>query len=79
MPVPHTAMVDQLLGQEVHVYVTAPVAERFSEGKSRWRCAVAGNNAGGILLTVTQPARDQNVFLPWSSVLAIEAVEAQAQ
>lgn len=75
MPVPQTAMVDQLFGQEVYVYVTDEAAERFGEGENRWRCAVAGNNAGGILLTVTQPARDQNLYLPWGSVLAIEAAQ----
>ena len=75
MPVPQTAMVDQLFGQEVYVYVTAPVAERFGQGESRWCCAVAGNNAGGVLLTVTQPARDRNLFLPWSGVLAIEPAQ----
>lgn len=75
MPVPHTAMVDQLFGQEVYVYVTPQVAQRLGQGVDRWRCAVAGNNAGGILLTVTQPARGQNLFLPWSSVLAIETAQ----
>ena len=74
MPVPQTAMVDQLFGQEIYVYVIAPVAESFGEGASRWRCAVAGNNAGGVLLTVTERAREHNLFLPWSSVLAIEPV-----
>ena len=75
MPVPHTAMVDQLFGQEVFVYVTEQVAERLGEGDDRWRCAVAGNNAGGILLTVTQPARENNLFLPWGGVLAIESAQ----
>ncbi|HEX6799160.1 MAG TPA: hypothetical protein VF116_15735 [Ktedonobacterales bacterium] len=73
MPVPQSAMVDQLFGQEVYVYVTDEAAARLGDGEDRWRCAVGGNDAGGILLTVTEPARDQNVFLPWSSVLAIEA------